>query len=100
MTFDTKIDVSCFEDLEERLLTCPNETFADLCYSDAVDTNPANDPDWCIFVNTPRRIDWDRKGCSAREPDSDEFGFLVRLLYSPFFWSTHANDAAAPSAEH
>ena len=84
MTFDTKIDISCFEDLEEQLLTCPNETFADLCYSDAVDANPANDPDWCIFVNTPRRIDWDRNGNSARDPDSDEFGFLVRFL-SPLF---------------
>lgn len=80
MTFDTKIDVSCFEDLEEQLLTCPNETFADLCYSDAIDTNPANDPDWCIFVKTPRRIDWDRKNSSASEPKTDEFGFLNRPL--------------------
>lgn len=80
ITFDTKIDISCFEDLEEQLLTCPNETFADLCYSDAVDTNPANDPDWCIFVKTPRRIDWERNVDAAREPESDEFGFLRRPL--------------------
>jgi len=78
--FATKIDVSCFEDLEDQLLARPYETFADLCYSDAVDTNPANDPDWCIFVNTPRRIDRDRNKNSTREPDSDEFGFLHRPL--------------------
>lgn len=77
MTFDTKIDVSCFEDLEDQLLTCPYETFADLCYLDAIDTNPANDPEWCVFVNTPRRMNRDRNETSSREPDSDEFGFLV-----------------------
>lgn len=82
VTFDTKIDASCFEDLEDQLLICPNETFADLCYSDAVDTDPANDPDWCVFVNTPRRINWDRYENSTREPDSDEFGFLVSFLRS------------------
>lgn len=79
-TFDTKIDVSCFEDLEDQLLVCPRETFADLCYSDAVDTSPINDSDWCVFVNTPRRVNWDHKDIAASEPENDEFGFLVRHL--------------------
>jgi len=78
--FDTKIDVSCFEDLEDQLLVSPRESFADLCYSDAVDTNPANDPDWCIFVNTPRRMNWDRTDNSVHESETDEFGFLNRSL--------------------
>ena len=76
--FDTKFDVSCFEDLEDQLLICPRESFADLCYSDAVDTNPANDPDWCVFVNTPRRMNWERNDNATHEPETDEFGFLVR----------------------
>jgi len=75
--FDTKIDISCLEDLEDQLLICPRESFADLCYSDAVDTNPANDPDWCVFINTPRRINWDRNENAVNEPEADEFGFLV-----------------------
>ena len=75
--FDTKIDVSCFEDLEDQLLISPRESFAELCYSDAVDTNPANDPDWCIFVKTPRRMNWDRNENAIHEPKTDEFGFLV-----------------------
>jgi len=74
--FDTKIDVSCFEDLEDQLLISPRESFAEMCYSDAVDTNPANDPDWCIFVKTPRRMNWDRNDNAANEPKTDEFGFL------------------------
>ena len=98
MIFDTKIDVSCFEDLEDQLLTCPKETFAELCYSDAVDTDPANDPDWCVFVNTPRRIDWSRSENSTREPDSDEFGFLVRFSRSLSFLFVNTDKAAAPSA--
>ena len=100
MIFDTKIDVSCFEDLEDQLITCPNETFADLCYSDAVDTDPANDPDWCIFVNTPRRLNWDRNDNAVREPDSDEFGFLVCFHLSLYFRSMWTNGFIAPSAEH
>ena len=84
MIFDTKIDVSCFEDLEDQLLVCPRESFAELCYSDAVDTNPANDPDWCVFVKTPRRMDLGRNN-APDEPETDEFGFLVgwpRPLFS------------------
>ena len=66
-------------------MICPRESFADLCYSDAVDTNPANDPDWCVFVNTPRRMNWGCNDNAIHEPKTDEFGFLVRcprLLYS------------------
>ena len=99
MIFDTEIDVSCFEDLEDQLLSCPYETFADLCYSDAVDTNPANDPDWCVFVNTPRRIDWDRReNPSTHEADSDEFGFLVCFVRS-FFLSFLDTDEAASTVD-
>jgi len=78
--FDTKIDVSCFEDLEDQLLASPRESFADLCYSDAVDTNPANDPDWCVFVNTPRRMNWDRNSNVTYKPETDKFSFLNRPL--------------------
>ncbi|KAF9645388.1 hypothetical protein BDM02DRAFT_3189749 [Thelephora ganbajun] len=78
--FDTKIDISCFEDLEDQLLICPRESFADLCYSDAVDTNPANDPDWCVFVNTPRRMNQNRNDNAVHESEADEFGFLDRPL--------------------
>jgi len=82
--FDTKIDVSCFEDLEDQLLISPRESFADLCYSDAVDTNPANDPDWCAFVKTPRRMTWDRNENTVPEPEpepeTDQFSFLNRPL--------------------
>jgi len=78
--FDTKIDISCFEDLEDQLLICPRESFADLCYSDAIDTNSANDPDWSIFVTPPRRMNWDRSDNAVNEPEADQFGFLDRPL--------------------
>ena len=81
-------------------MTRPKETFAELCYLDAVDTVPANDPDWCVFVNTPRRIDWSRNENSTCEPDSDEFDFLVRFPHSFSFLFVSTDKAVAPSAEH
>jgi len=61
-------------------LNCPRESFADLCYSDAIDTNPANDPDWCVFVNPPRRMNSVRTENAAYEPEINEFDFLKRPL--------------------
>lgn len=57
-TFDTRFDMTCFDELDDQLIDSPVESFAALCYQSAVTKRTVDDPDWCVFVKTPNRMHW------------------------------------------
>jgi len=57
--FDTNFDISCLDEMEDELVNRPQESFAALCYQDAVARISYYGQDLSVSSKAPDPINWD-----------------------------------------
>lgn len=83
-TFNTRFDMTCFDEMEDQLIESPLESFSALCYQSAVarQTPEDRDPDWCVFIKTSNRMNWqDDEDTLDHMSPVDSQGSLVCQLF-------------------
>jgi len=70
-TFHTEFDTSCFDQMEDQLLDCPLESFAAMCYQDAIEQPFINQPDRSALIEPSSRVNWQEDEDTLDSDDSN-----------------------------
>jgi len=71
--FQTEFESSCFDEMEDQLLENPLESFAAMCYHEAVAKTFISEPDHSAFIKPPNPVKWQEDEDTLDSDDSDSF---------------------------
>jgi hypothetical protein len=80
--------MSCFDEMDDELIDSPQDSFAAMCYQSAVTRRTADDPDWCVFIRTPNRCNWQGDEDTLESPVDSSLGSLVGRFIPSLFMKT------------